>query len=83
MPAEGPYELNLPDRTASTMASSAAESVRKQGNDEGSPWPSSISGLWSSLFRLSIRANRTSRIVATAAFDRALPLPFAAPFAAA
>jgi hypothetical protein len=38
------YPLYSPDRTAATTASSASGAVRKEGEEEGSPWLSGITG---------------------------------------
>ena len=38
------YPLYSPDRTAATTASSASGVVQKEGEEEGSPWLSGITG---------------------------------------
>ena len=63
----GAYELNLADRTASAMASSATGVVRKQGNADGSPWPRGITGLLSSSLRFDRTLPRTPLMVTAAA----------------
>lgn len=53
--------MNLAEWTESKMASSATGLVRKEGKAEGSPCPSGMTGLGSSLLRLFISRPRTPR----------------------